>query len=291
MIALTRIRTTDAVPNEFYGAKRIAHNLDLLKSKLKGDFDGTKATSAIWKSAIWDKAKDQLLKESAGKCAYCESPTSVVAYGDVEHFRPKSKYWWLAYCYENYLPACTLCNQRFKRDEFALKARAKPWAGPDVKPGMTSAQLKELAKTMTVDALNDADGMPLKAFTETINKERALLVHPYFQNPEEYFAYKPILATKEVVVVSTKSSAKAIVSACDKFFGINRQELRDERFRHYTIYMTYRQTLANATLPDKLKKSITKRISEMTAGNLRYTGMIRYFEKKKLEDLPWDFDV
>jgi hypothetical protein len=291
MIALSRIRTADAIPDEFYGAKRIARNLELLKSKIKGDFDGTKAMSSVWKSAIWDKAKDQLLIESNGKCAYCESPTSVVAYGDVEHFRPKSKYWWLAYCYENYLPACTVCNQRYKRDEFALKAKAKPWTGPDVKKGMTAAQLKALAKAMTADALNDGDGMAMKLFTDTMTAEGALLVHPYFQNPEDYFAYKPIVETNEVIIVPLKSATKAIVDACDKFFGINRQELRDERYRHYATYMTFRQTLAVPNLPDKLKKNITKRIAEMTSGKLRYTGMIRYFETKKLEDLPWDFEV
>ena len=44
----------------------------------------------------------------------------MVAYGDVEHFRPKSKYWWLAYCYENYLYSCQMCNQRYKKAEFPI---------------------------------------------------------------------------------------------------------------------------------------------------------------------------
>lgn len=291
MIALNRIRSAQTVPAEFYGEKRIALNTALIKSKLAGDFDGTKATSSVWNSKVWDKAKDQLLAETGGKCAYCESPTSLVAYGDVEHFRPKSKYWWLAYCLENYLPACTICNQKFKRDEFALKAKAKAWTGPDIKKGMTAAQIKAAARIMTADALKDEDGMSMKLFTETINNEGALLVHPYFQNPADFFAYVPILETKEVMVVPTKASAKPVVDACEKFFGINRQELRDERYRHYITYMTFRQTLALPGLPDKLKKNVSKRIAEMTAGKLRYTGMIRYFEEKKLEDLPWDFDV
>jgi uncharacterized protein (TIGR02646 family) len=291
MILLTRIRNAKAVPAEFYGQKRIDLNLDLLKKKLAGAFDGKSPTASIWKSTVWDKAKDQMLRESSGKCAYCESPTSVVAYGDVEHFRPKSKYWWLAYCYENFLPACVICNQRFKRDEFAMGRKGKAWTGPAVTKDMKPAALKALAKTMTVDALNDADGMPLQLFTKTTDSERALLLHPYFQNPAEFLAYKPILETKEVLVVPLKSSAKAHVSACEKYFGINRQELKDERYRHYSLYMTFRQTLATPGIPDKLKKSIRQRIAEMCSGSLRYTGMIRYFETKKLEDLPWDFDV
>ncbi|MEZ5329022.1 MAG: hypothetical protein R3F19_28590 [Verrucomicrobiales bacterium] len=71
-------------------------------------------------SSIWKKAKDQLLKETHDKCAYCEAPTAVVTYGDVEHYRPKSKYWWQAYCMSNYLVSCAICNQRFKKDKFPI---------------------------------------------------------------------------------------------------------------------------------------------------------------------------
>ncbi len=291
MIALTRIRTTQTVAKDFYGDGRIEQNLDLLKHKLAGDFDPSKPKSDVWKSGVWDKAKDQLLKESGGKCAYCESPTSVVAYGDVEHFRPKSKYWWLAYCYENYLPACTICNQRFKRDEFALNPKGKPWAEPAVKKGMTAAQLKAVAKAMTADALKDSDGMTQKQLADLMKAELALLIHPYFQEPSDYLAYLPIPETKEVLVVPVRASVKPVVEACEQFFGINRQELRDERYRHYALYMTFRQTLELASLPAKLKKSITKRIEEMTSGSLRYTGMIRWCEQQTLEKLPWDFDI
>jgi hypothetical protein len=44
-------------------------------------------------SNVWKVAKPQLKLESGSKCAYCESPTDSVAHGDVEHYRPKSKYW------------------------------------------------------------------------------------------------------------------------------------------------------------------------------------------------------
>jgi len=73
-----------------------------------------------FKRAIWDELKWHLFELFHGKCAYCESKTLHVAYGDVEHFRPKSKveedtghpgYYWLAYAETNLLPSCTLCNQ------------------------------------------------------------------------------------------------------------------------------------------------------------------------------------
>jgi hypothetical protein len=75
---------------------------------------------------IWAELKWHLFELFHGKCAYCESMVQHVAYGDVEHYRPKSKvdedpkrdddpghpgYYWLAYDVTNLLPSCGLCNQ------------------------------------------------------------------------------------------------------------------------------------------------------------------------------------
>ena len=69
---------------------------------------------------IWRELKWHLFGLFHGKCAYCESKPEATDYGDVEHFRPKSKvdedpghpgYYWLAYDVTNLLPSCTLCNQ------------------------------------------------------------------------------------------------------------------------------------------------------------------------------------
>ena len=50
------------------------------------------------------------------KCAYCESR---VEQGQVEHYRPKSKYYWLAYSWDNLLYGCPTCNQ-FKGTDFEI---------------------------------------------------------------------------------------------------------------------------------------------------------------------------
>jgi hypothetical protein len=65
-----------------------------------------------------------------GKCAYCESEFVSVAWGDVEHYRPKRGvtgdkthpgYYWLAYSEQNLMPSCQLCNQgRGKRNWFPI---------------------------------------------------------------------------------------------------------------------------------------------------------------------------
>jgi len=77
--------------------------------------------------------KSALLRAQHGKCAFCESKVSHVAYGDIEHFRPKAGYqqratdglqrpgyYWLAYEWTNLLFACQICNQQGKKNLFPL---------------------------------------------------------------------------------------------------------------------------------------------------------------------------
>ncbi len=55
-----------------------------------------------------------------GKCAYCECALELVD-GDVDHFRPKAIYYWLAYYWKNLLPCCKTCNQFFKGAQFPVE--------------------------------------------------------------------------------------------------------------------------------------------------------------------------
>ncbi len=64
-----------------------------------------------------DDVKDKLGKIYSSKCAFCES---AVERSDVEHFRPKSIYYWLAYSWDNLLYCCPTCNG-FKSNNFELE--------------------------------------------------------------------------------------------------------------------------------------------------------------------------
>jgi hypothetical protein len=287
MIPLIRDRTDAAVHVNFKGAKRVSNNLILLKLKRDGLLE--ESINKVLDSSIWGKAKDQLLKESKDKCAYCETPTAVVAYGDVEHFRPKSTYWWLTYCYENYLVSCVICNQRYKKDHFKIVNAAI--ASPIVTNASTDVELTNMAATLTVDPVNDLDGMPLQNLINEMNAEYALLVNPYYEDPAEYIAYKPILENNEIVVVPTKDEYKDIVQACDDYFGINRKELLSLRFERYCTYMTFKLALADGGLSLNLNATISNRLNEMKADGAAYAGMIRYLETQPLASLPWNFDI
>jgi uncharacterized protein (TIGR02646 family) len=87
--------------------------------------------------------KNALITAQHEKCAFCESKLTHVAWGDVEHFRPKAGwrqaaadplttpgYYWLAYEWENLSFCCQLCNQRGKRNRFPLADPGARATGP-----------------------------------------------------------------------------------------------------------------------------------------------------------------
>lgn len=64
-----------------------------------------------------DDIKQALKQHYHSKCAYCEQ---YVERWDVEHYRPKKVYYWLAYSWDNLLLACPTCNQDYKKDQFEV---------------------------------------------------------------------------------------------------------------------------------------------------------------------------
>lgn len=61
-----------------------------------------------------------MFKAQHHKCCYCER-APLEKHQDVEHYRPKSAYWWLAWEWSNLLFCCKRCNGH-KADRFPLLA-------------------------------------------------------------------------------------------------------------------------------------------------------------------------
>jgi hypothetical protein len=103
---------------------------------------------------LWGDFKPAFAAAQRGKCGYCEIAVIGGQDGDVEHYAPKSEltvlgpdattwgeeapnssrvrgrkpqslsergYWWLAYSWSNYLLACAVCNQKWKKTIFPVK--------------------------------------------------------------------------------------------------------------------------------------------------------------------------
>lgn len=61
------------------------------------------------------------LDSMSSTCVFCQQKLTIATSNEdarsVEHFRPKAKYWWLAYSWDNLFPVCIACN-RAKDNEF-----------------------------------------------------------------------------------------------------------------------------------------------------------------------------
>ncbi len=91
--------------------------------------DGLQGTEAFLKLLDgYQIAKEHLWNSQYGKCCYCEKVEERSG-NDVEHYRPKSIYWWLTFTWTNLMYACEQCNSK-KNARFALLSgeRLKPGA-------------------------------------------------------------------------------------------------------------------------------------------------------------------
>ncbi len=80
-------------------------------------------------------AKAALVEMQRSKCCYCDRYL-IPDHNHVEHYRPFSTYWWLAWTWENLLFACASCNGKGgKGDEFPLESGSAPLRYGDQPPG------------------------------------------------------------------------------------------------------------------------------------------------------------
>ena len=257
MIRLTRTRSEAAIHQNFRGAKKRVFEEELLRNQRR--IRRGEIVKHTFNSNRWKPAKNQLFAETGGKCAYCEAPVSPVAFGDVEHYRPKSSYWWLAYCYDNYLAACQLCNQRFKKDVFPIQNRKM--TAPAIRRNTTDNFIDAKAGTIAPDPL-DTD--QVNDFIRQHQQERPLLLNPYFDEPTQYFAWRADDVLREVevtpnsenfqveVIVNTENAeVEPIAAASIAYYGLNRMELK----RRDTILTT---SIVSSELHLKLIGSLRK---------------------------------
>ena len=83
----------------------------------------------------YDIVKKDLAAMQHNKCCYCEKLEEQAKYRDVEHYRPKSLYWWLSWTWENLLFACIDCNRERKRNQFPLSPGDTQLVAEQLPPG------------------------------------------------------------------------------------------------------------------------------------------------------------
>lgn len=270
MIRLTRTRTAAGVHASFTGAKLAQKLIALGEARLAhGDripYEG--------RLGDWSKTKKHLQQESRNKCAYCEADTATVAHGDVEHFRPKSSYWWLALCVDNYVYACQICNQSYKSDHFPIHGKAL--VGPELPPAMPLDPQERLALAASI--CPDPVSVDEARLQRLWAAEKAGLPHPYLEDPETLFAWKVIETNGEIrLVPRTERSVRArrAAAAVDANLGLNRELLSRQRYLVYRKLVRFLKVWKQGDA--ELRQEAAEEITEMCSGRESFTGMCRYF--------------
>ena len=273
MIKLNRLRTAASIKAKYRGADKRGKDIELLKAQK--DKLNNLITTIKFDETFWKLAKAQLKKESFRKCAYCEANTAVVAHGDVEHYRPKSVYWWLAYTYDNYLYACQICNQTYKSDNFPFNGVL--FSAPQVRNDSSLQELALMAGNISPDPIDISLHYTLQTFLQNHQLELPLLINPYFDNPADYIAYEADDIVEEVKIIPKNVSQKPYVKAMEDFYGINRIELANFRFQTFRQFRIYKRTIQENISTD-LRKDVLKEIDFMKSDKALFAGMIRYFD-------------
>lgn len=127
---------------------------------------------------VWSKElKETLWKKQGMRCCICEVDFLLTHSTDIEHYRPKNEYWWLAYDYNNYYLACSECNRKYKETQFPLFDE--------------STRVNYLSR-------------------KNIKQELPLLINPFFDEPLDYFKIHFRTASnskKNIIVLMPKEKA------------------------------------------------------------------------------------
>ena len=190
--------------------------------------------------------KNALIKAQHDKCAFCESQVSHIAYGDVEHYRPKAGvrqsdpdpleqpgYYWLAYVWENLFFACQLCNQRFKKNLFPLANPAK----------RARSHLDDMAA------------------------EQPLLIHPADDEPSALIGFREEMA----FAIDDDPRAGTTIEV----LGLNRDTMANHRRAHLTHFRLLRQALSELQPDSDVAREIRAHLEQATLPQGQYSSMVR----------------
>ena len=273
MIQLSRNRA--AIPASFIDPDRRPRLLELFRAARDGTIDEKAVKKKLFSSSRWSPAKKQLELECNGKCAFCEAPTSATYFGDVEHFRPKELFWWFAYCYDNYLYSCRVCNGK-KSDQHLFTGIAL--AKPTFPLGMSDDDLLNLA---TAVSPSPSDAAAIAQLSTLLDSESASLPNPYHEDPEKLFVWEADEVLKEVRIRARTGHPRATVAlqAVEQILGLNRAELLIWRWRTYSSLRRLRTIAEAATGTAKAETlDILRELAESTNP---FSAMVRYFAREK----------
>lgn len=162
-------------------------------------------TSFKWQTEHYSRPiKEELKNLYHNKCGFCEvklTESNTPQKFTVEHFRPKSMYWWLGNEWTNLFPTCQKCNDN-KEDDFGLRYGNRSRV---TEPTFRSDGKLDRNKCLVSD--------------ENFINEQAYFLHPEVDQPEDFFEFLPNgkVKGKDSLSAWNKSRAQKMM---DKFLAV-----------------------------------------------------------------------
>lgn len=243
---------------------------------------------------VWARLKEWLLANVFhDKCAYCESRDVRSPY-HAEHFRPKGRvavkvknkfsvvktkdeegqeiehpgYFWLAYNWANLVPSCNDCNTaRGKRDQFPVKK-----ACVAVK---RLSQQEEAKLRKQLIRSNVRSGVYYLQPEDLDVLEEPLLLHPYFDDPDEHLVFGEfgIITAREDETGKPSEKGEQSIAVYDlsaERLRIARQEAQETAFKDYSDELKRGRAISKA---DRIKAAKVA-ISDYLEGKQPYSAAI-----------------
>jgi len=222
-------------------------NIDLLLSN-REEFESGHRKFGFDSSIYGHKSvKDALIEAQHEKCCFCESKVTHIAYGDIEHFRPKAGwrktkssmlvrpgYFWLAYDWSNLLFCCQICNQREKRNHFPIEDERHRCTVPD----------------------------------QDVSIEKPLFINPRFEDPEVHIAFRGEVPFP----LNNSKRGKATIDG----LGLKRKPLQSQRAGmltklKYVYYIATGVVSASVELQEEAKA----KLKEFTDPSAEYSSAVK----------------
>lgn len=178
-----------------------------------------KKSSTTDKRYKMEDIKSALFTIYNGKCAFCEQR---VERWQVEHFRPKSIYYWLAFSWDNLLYACPDCNGS-KSNHFDLDGQR------ETTPPVELLQINSLSETY--------DATELRKF-----------IHPELEDPEPLLIFQ-----KDGFISSADTRVQYTLDTCQVY----RKYLNDYRKKIWDDFINdLKSEVVDGRTKDEIKNDI-----------------------------------
>ncbi len=201
-----------------------------------------------------EDVKERLSEIYNRKCVFCES---TIEQFEVEHFRPKSLYWWLAYSWDNLMLICPTCNKN-KTNDFDIDG------------------VKAVFKQSDLNKIHEL----CKEYNKT---EEPKIINPEIEDVEKLLVFD----LKTGKISSKNSRVQHTIETCQ----LNRSFLKDERKK---IFIDLMNNIKSEIVIGKPNVKVLLRSFKKTCTNEKenYLAFRRFvFKLLKKKKLSFMFSV